>query len=110
MGGNGTGYSAPKSAKEPSVATGWRGHDAIYQDSRIVARAVDTRADDVAHEIHFGELYSSGYLTLPDVCEFQRYRIVVQRIGYAAREEKRALRKGRILRDMTADIQGYREQ
>ncbi len=76
----------------------------------MVARVADARVDNEAHEIHFAELYNSDYLVLPDECEFQKYKIMVQRIGYAAREEKSALHKGRILRDVTADILGYREQ
>lgn len=110
MGGNRTGHSDPSSTEQPPLATGPREDDAIYQDSRIVARAIDARVDREAREIHFGELHHSDYLLLPEECEFQNYKIMVQRVGYAAREEKGSLDKGRILREVTADILGYREQ
>ena len=109
MSGNGTNPPGPGSMEQPPLASGPREDDAIYQDARIVARVLDATVDQEAREIHFGELYHSDYLLLPDDCEFQQYRIMVQRVAHATKEEKGALHKGRILRDVTADILGYRE-
>jgi hypothetical protein len=68
------------------------------------------RVDLEAKEIRFAELYNSDDLVLPDECEFQRHVIMVQRIGFASKVEKAALHKGRVLRDVVAEILGYREQ
>ena len=84
--------------------------DAIYQNQQIVARVLDPQVDAQAKEIRFGELYNSDLLVLPDDCEFQKYRIIVQRIEYASKVNKEEPHKGRILRGVTAEILGYREQ
>ena len=49
-------------------------------------------------------------LILPEECEFQKYRLIVQRIEYASRIDKNAPEKGRVLRGVVAEILGYREQ
>ena len=87
-----------------------RDDNAIYQNGRVVARVTDPKVDQEAKEIRFAELADSDELMLPDECEFQKYTIMVQRIGYAAKEDKGALHKGRVLRDVVAEILGYREQ
>ena len=84
--------------------------DAIYQDGKIVARAVEPEIRQAAREIHFGEINSSDDLVLPEECEFQKYRLMIQRIDYASRIDKNAPEKGRILRGVVAEILGYREQ
>src|SRR5579859_1919296 len=84
--------------------------DAIYQGNRLVARVLDAEVDLDAKEIRIGEVYNSDELMIPDECEFQRYRILIQRIAYATKVDKAERNKGRILRGVTADILGYREQ
>ena len=84
--------------------------DAIYQSDRVVARVIEPEVDLEAKEIRFSEIYQSDELLLPEECEFQNYRILIQRIGYASKAEKHAVDKGRILRGVTADVLGYREQ
>ncbi|MHB8654077.1 MAG: hypothetical protein ACYDA9_09380 [Terriglobia bacterium] len=84
--------------------------DAIYQGNRLVARVLDAEVDLDAKEVRFGEIFNSDELMIPDECEFQRYRILIQRIAYATKVDKAEPHKGRILRGVTADILGYREQ
>jgi hypothetical protein len=84
--------------------------DAVYQNGELVARVTNPQVDLEAKEIRFTELYNSDELLLPDECEFQKYIIIVQRIGFASKVEKTALHKGRVLRDVVAEILGYREQ
>ncbi len=87
-----------------------REEDAIYQDGQVVARieAPDVHPD--IREIHFAEINRSDDLMLPEECEFQKYRLMIQRIEYASRIDKNAPEKGRVLRGVVAEILGYREQ
>jgi hypothetical protein len=87
-----------------------REQDAIYQGDRIVGRVAQPDVDLEAKELRIGEIYNSDQLMIPEECEFQRYRILIQRIAYATRIDRAEPHKGRILRGVTADIQGYREQ
>jgi len=100
---------APSAGKSPAAPTSYE-QDAIYQGGRLVGRVLDARVDTEAREIHFGEIYNSDELLLPEDCEFREYRILIQRMEFAAREERGAPHKGRVLRGATADILGYREQ
>jgi hypothetical protein len=84
--------------------------DAIYQNNRIVARVVDVQVHADAREIRFGEVSNGDELLLPEDCEFQKYRILVQHIDFASREERGAAHKGRVLKGVVAEILGYREQ
>ncbi len=84
--------------------------DAIYQKGRLVARVRDPLVDLGAKEIRFAEIYRSDELLLPDECEFQQYRIVIQKVGYASRVLPGETEKGRVLKDCTADIVGYFQQ
>lgn len=84
--------------------------DAIYQNNKIVARVVEPEIRTDAKEVHFGEISDSEYLILPEECEFQKYRLLIQRIAYASRIDKQRPDKGRILRGVVAEILGYREQ
>jgi hypothetical protein len=84
--------------------------DAIYQGNKLVARVVDPAIDTEAHEIRFNEINQSDELVLPDECEFQKFRIMIRRIEFASRVDKSAPEKGRVLRGVTAEILGYREQ
>jgi hypothetical protein len=87
-----------------------REQDAIYQNDRLRARVLDPEVDTDAKEIRFGEVYNSDELLLPEECEYQKYRILIQRIAYASKVNKEEPHKGRILRGVTAEILGYREQ
>ncbi len=109
--------AADKRAEDPvasvpvsPVPSKEREADAIYQNGELVARVSGPQVDLEAKEIRFAEVYNSDDLVLPDECEFQRHVIMVQRIGFASRVEKAALHKGRVLRDVVAEILGYREQ
>ncbi len=92
---------APVQPREP---------DAIYQNGCVVARATGATVDLEAGEIRFAELSNSDELMLPEECEFQQYTIMMQRISYATKVDKAALQKGRVLRDVVAEILGYRER
>lgn len=87
-----------------------RAQDAIYQGDRIVARVAEAEVDMEAKELRLGEVYESDHLMIPEECEYQKYRILIQRIGYATKVDKVSPHKGRILRCVVADILGYREQ
>ncbi len=87
-----------------------REQDALYQSDRIVARVLDAEVDEAAKQVRFGEVFNSDELLLPDECEFQKYKILVQSIAYATKIDTNQLHKGRILRGVTAGILGYREQ
>ncbi|HUI40995.1 MAG TPA: hypothetical protein VL523_03395 [Terriglobia bacterium] len=106
MSASSTGQPGP--AAEPR--SGAREEDAIYQEGRLVARVLDARVDAEARDIRFGEVYNSDELLLPEDCEFRTYRILIQRMEFATREERGAAHKGRVLRGVVADILGYREQ
>ncbi|MGH9359076.1 MAG: hypothetical protein ACRD22_10940 [Terriglobia bacterium] len=99
--------AAAQPQSSPAAA---REDDAIYQNDRLVARVLEAEIDAGAKEIRFGEIYNSEHLLLPDDCEYQRYRIIVRKIAYASKVEKESIHKGRILRGVTAEILGYREQ
>lgn len=84
--------------------------DAVYQENRLVARVIDPEVDLEAKQVRFGELFQSDTLMLPEECEFQKYRILVQKIADATKLDRNAPDKGRILRGVSADIVGYNEQ
>ena len=84
--------------------------DAVYQNGKIAARVLgaEVRADN--REVHFAEINNCDDLMLPEECEFQKYRLMIQRIEYASRIDKTAPEKGRVLRGVVAEVLGYREQ
>ena len=98
------------SATAPAGQTEKYQEDAIYQDGKVVARVVEPEVRWHAREIHFGEINNSDDLMLPEECEFQKYRLMIQRIEFASRIDKNAPEKGRVLRGVVAEILGYREQ
>ena len=104
--------SEPTNASAPSApgAAAKYEEDAIYQDGQIVARALGAEVRSNSSEIFFEEINNSDTLLLPEECEFQKYRILIQRIEYASRVDKNAPEKGRLLRGAVAEILGYREQ
>jgi hypothetical protein len=99
--------ATPSARPAPQTA---RQDDAIYQNNKLVARVLDPAIDWDSKEIQFGEIYNSDPLLLPEECEFQKYRIMIQRVAFASRVEREAPEKGRILRGVAAEILGYREQ
>jgi hypothetical protein len=103
------GSTTPQTQAEVAAAKA-REPDAIYQGDGIVARVLDPEVDLEAKEIRFREIYNSDDLLLPDECEFQKYRLLIQRIAYASRINKEEPHKGRILRGVVAELLGYREQ
>jgi hypothetical protein len=90
--------------------TAERAPDALYQGGRIVARVLEPEIDLHAKQIQFGEVYRSDELLLPEECEFQKYRIMVQTVGWAARIDHSDPTKGRVLKGVVADLLGYTEQ
>ena len=93
-----------------SASSDARPENAIYQRGREVAKAADARVDSETREIHFGEIYQSDELLIPDDCEFREYRILIQMVGFATRQEIGAAHKGRVLKGVVAEILGYRQQ
>jgi len=87
-----------------------RAQDAIYQKGKLVARVMDPEVDLEAKEIRFDELFDSDHLVLADECEFQKYRIMVQKVAFATKVDHRPGRTGRTLAGCTAEILGYIEQ
>jgi hypothetical protein len=100
---------SPVSATAASERTVRYQEDAIYQDGKLVARVVAPEVRKDAREIHFAEINNSDNLMLPEECEFQKYRLMIQRIEYASRIDKNAPEKGRVLRGVVAEILGYSE-
>ncbi|MFQ5816830.1 MAG: hypothetical protein ACE5H2_02595 [Terriglobia bacterium] len=92
---------APPVVREP---------DALYQRDRVVARVLGAEVDEASQEVRLGEIYNSDDLLIPDACEFQKYSIQIRKMDYASKIDKAAPHKGRVLRGVTADILGYREQ
>jgi hypothetical protein len=86
-----------------------RAENSIYQKGRRVAEVLDTRIDLRAREIQFGEIYHSDELLIPDDCEFREYRILIQTIKFASRQEAGAPHKGRVLKGVIAEILGSRQ-
>lgn len=89
--------------------------DGIYQwhrreGDRLVARVLGPEINETSKEIRFRELYNSDCLLLPEECEFQKYRILIRKVGDATKVSADVVQKGRILREVTAEILGYREQ
>ncbi len=91
----------PQAPREP---------DAIYQNDRIVGRVVEAEVDLETKEIRFGEIEKSDLLLLTDECEYQKYKILIQRIAYATKVHPTSPEKGRILKGAVAEILGFREQ
>ncbi len=97
--------STPQAASEAA-----RLDDGLYQNGRLVARVFDPQVDLQAREIHFAEAYQSDSLLLPDESEYQKYRILIQKVAFASKLDREAPHKGRILKGVVAEILGYREQ
>ena len=104
-----SGETQPSATAAPGQAGKYE-EDAIYQDGKIVGRVLDPEIPGDAREIHFGEIHHSDSLLLPEECEFQKYRVIIQHIEFASRVDKAAPEKGRVLRGVVAEILGYREQ
>lgn len=91
-----------------------REDDSLYQYSnffgeRRVARAVAPEIDEQSREIRFLELVESDKLLLPDECDFREFRIQIHTVEDAVKVDKEDPAKGRILRNVTAEIKGYLE-
>jgi len=90
--------------------SGSREQDAIYQKGKLVARVVKTEVDLESKEIRFDEVLDSDHLVLAEECEFQKYRIMIQKVAFATKVDHRPGRNGRTLAGCTAEILGYIEQ
>lgn len=99
--------SPVESEPSPNVP---RDPNAIYQNGQSVGRVIDAEVDLDAKEIRFSEISNSDLLLLPDECEYQKYTILIRRIGYATKAHPTSPHKGRILKGVIADILGHRAQ
>lgn len=91
-----------------------REDDALYQYStffgeRRVARAVAAEIDEPNKEIRFVELVESDKLLLPEECDFRKFKIQIHTVEDAVKVDKEDPERGRILRNVTAEIKGYVE-
>jgi hypothetical protein len=93
-----------------SRSSSQRDSDAIYQDGRMVARVIEPEIDLEEKQIRFGEIYGSDDLLLPEECEFQKYRIMIQTITWAAKIDRANPGRGRVLKGVVADLLGYTDQ
>lgn len=100
--------SGGTNAAEPASKA--REQDAIYQEGKLVARVVEPKVDLKGKQITFDEIIGSDHLLIPEECEYQNFRIMIQNVGFATRVDKRPGHAGRTLGDCIADILGYREQ
>ena len=107
---NGNAVDSEDLGKAGPTGSGDREPDAIYQNGKIVARVVSPDVDLEGKEIRFDELLDTDHLVLADECEFRKYRIIVQKIAFATKEDHRAGRKGRTLAGCSAEILGFIEQ
>jgi hypothetical protein len=87
-----------------------REQDAIYQNSKLVARIVAPDVELESKEIRFDEIVDSDHLVLAEECEFQKFRIMIQKVAFATKVDHREGRTGRTLAGCTAEILGYIEQ
>ena len=99
----------------PTIPLSERDDTAIYQWSfhhgdQQVARAVKPEIDEAAKRVKFMEITHSDLLLLPDECHFQKYKLEIDTVGDATKIDKTEPEKGRILRQVTAQIIGYVEQ
>ncbi len=99
--------TAPETTASPSSQ---RDANGIYQGGRRVARVTEPEIDLEDKQIRFSEIYGSDDLLLPEECEFQKYRILIQSITWAAKIDRVNPDKGRVLKGVVADILGYSEQ
>lgn len=93
-----------------ATASTAREQDAIYQNGKLVGRVVDPEVDLESRKIRFAEILETDHLLIPEECEYQKYQIMLQKVGFATKLDKRPGHSGRTLGDCTADILGYREQ
>lgn len=108
-----TGASGPSHSPatgSTTAAPGARLPNGIYQNGRCVAEAIDAQVDSQAREIGFAEICQSDDLLIPEDCEYREYRILIQKVGFASRQQTGAAHKGRVLKTVVAEILGYREQ
>lgn len=87
-----------------------REQDAIYQNGKRVAQVSEPEIDLEAKEIRFDEILDCDHLVLADECEFQKYRIMIQKIAFATKLDRRPGHQGRTLSGCTAEILGHIEQ
>jgi hypothetical protein len=83
-----------------------REQDAIYQKGKPVGRVVDPEVDQEAKEIRFSEIRDSDHLLLPEECEFQKYRLMIHKIAFATKVDRRPGQRGRTLAGCVAEILG----
>lgn len=103
--------AASERTKEVALPTSAaRETDAIYQRGKVVGHVADPEVDLESREIRFGEICGTDHLLIPEECEFQKYRILIQKIAFATKVDHRPGHEGRTLAGCTAEILGYREQ
>jgi hypothetical protein len=107
---NGNSVDSEGMSQSGPTGSGNREQDAIYQNGKPVAHVVEPDVDLDAREIRFDEVLDSDHLVLAEECEFQKYRIMIQKVAFATKVDHRPGRKGRTLAGCTAEILGYIEQ
>lgn len=100
----------PHACSRETAQSGARQESVIYQDGRSVGEVFHAQIDVQAREIRFDEIIHSDNLLIPDDCEFRDYRILIQKISFASRQETGAAHKGRVLKGVVAEILGHRQQ
>lgn len=80
----------------------------LYQNGKFAGLAIAFEVDEVGREVRFDEIDNTDELLLPDEVEFQKYVLVVRKVGYATKVSREAPQKGRILRGVVAEIVRYR--
>lgn len=83
--------------------------DALYQNGRLAGRVIAYEVDEVGKEVRFDLIESTDDLLLADEFDFQKYNLIVRKVGYATKVARELPHKGRILRGVVAEILSYRE-
>lgn len=83
--------------------------NALYQRGKFAGRALACEVDEVGKEVRFDQIENTDDLLLADEFEFQKYNLIVRKVGYATKVSRESPHKGRILRGVVAEIVSYRE-
>lgn len=102
--------TSEQTTQTTSSASATREQDAIYQKGNLVGRTVEPEVDLEAREIRFKEIIGTDHLMIPEECEFQKYRIMIQKIAFATKLDRRPGHNGRTLGGCAAEILGHLEQ
>ena len=88
---------------------GLREPNCLYQRGKFAGRALGFEVDEAGKEVRFDQIENTDDLLLPDEFEFQKFILIVRKIGYATKVARESPHRGRILRGVVAEILSYRE-